>query len=792
MIQVGKNAKLNFHWKVNPYDFSKEKENSLIAKISKKYGVERSRVKVIPEFIMVNSNGEKISVATDIISNIQNPQFQLKLFQEYLLVNGIKDYDFELIKKIDAELNGKLNYEVYDKYRQYSIKWVKWKNFLSYGDDNFFDFTKLSGIVLLNGEPANQSGKTTFAIDLLHFLLYGKTDKAATQEKIFNKHMPEATEVVVEGCINIEGIDYVIKRTLKRPSLSKRSSRSKTVQKVDYYKIVEGNAEELVDYVDNQQEENSIQTNKVIKDAIGNESDFDMIICATSSNLDDLIEKKETDRGKMLSRWIGLLPIEEKDILAREKFNSEVKPYLISTKYNSESLQQEIAILEEKISTLIKEIDKYKKEIPKLDGEIAKQEQLKENLLQAKTMVDESLLKLDINTLKAKMDGLISEGSKKGEQVKVIDDELKEIGDVTFSVDEYDSLVNELNRINSELTLVKERYRSTNELINTIKKSEVCPTCGRRYDNVNNEEQLNSLNKKLDEYVEEGKKLRVEYDSVNAKILQMKDNREKYDRQSKLNISKSALQLNIERLRNEYKDCKSILVEYQKNTEAIDKNNTIDINIRNTQSIIDNYRNTRETNIRLIENFGNDVKSLSEQIAERNTIIEQIKNETILLRNWRIYLDMIGKNGVSKMVLRKALPIINAQIAFLLSDVCDFTVEITINDKNDIMFYLVKDGVYSDLTSGSGFERTASALALRVVLGNISTLPKVNCLILDEIYGRVAEENLDSMRSLLNKISDKYQYIMQISHLHSIKDWSNEVITVSKTANISKVCVSAR
>ena len=50
-----------------------------------------------------------------------------------------------------------------------------------------------------------------------------------------------------------------------------------------------------------------------------------MIICATSSNLDELIEKKDTERGRLLSRWIGLIPIEEKDKIAREKFNSDVR-----------------------------------------------------------------------------------------------------------------------------------------------------------------------------------------------------------------------------------------------------------------------------------------------------------------------------------------------------------------------------------------------------------------------------------------------------------------------------------
>ena len=40
--------------------------------------------------------------------------------------------------------------------------------------------------------------------------------------------------------------------------------------------------------------------------------------------MDELIEKKETERGRLLSRWIGLLPIEQKDSIAREDYNRTV------------------------------------------------------------------------------------------------------------------------------------------------------------------------------------------------------------------------------------------------------------------------------------------------------------------------------------------------------------------------------------------------------------------------------------------------------------------------------------
>ena len=789
-IEIGKKSKINIHWKVNPYDYSKEKINSLIAKFSKKYSISKERIKVVPEFIMLNDNGEKISIATDVIANIQNPEFQLKLFKEYLSVNNIENYDFNLLQKIDAEINAKIDYTVYDKFKRYSINWVKWDNFLSYGEDNYFDFRTLKGLVLLNGEPANQSGKTTFAIDLIHFLLFGKTEKSSVQEKIFNKHLKEATKVVVEGCLTIEGQDYLIKRELSRPSLDKRTSKSKTTQKVFYYKVINGSLEELEDYVENQQEENSVKTNKVIKESIGNESDFDMIICATSSNLDDLIEKKDTERGKLLSRWIGLLPIEEKDKLAREKFNSEVKPTLLSNHYNSESLKQEIEAYKINISTLKEENIRFVNENKILDEDISTLESNSKALSESKSLIDNSLMRLDINTLNKTLEKVMNDGKNKKIELDNIINELEKLKDVNFSITEYNEVNEKFNKLNLELNLDKQKYTMSKKTLNDIKKSEFCPVCGRRYDNIDNSAKIAEIEKELEVITEDGKVKSKELKVYQDKLHRLIENQGEYERKNKLSVLKSTCELKIEQLRNEYKDNNSLLKEYNKNTEAIDKNNQLDIQIRNIEVKIKGKRNNRETNIRYIEKNESEIKNYTKCIDDRVEIINLIKEEVKLIRHWRIYLDMVGKNGISKMVLRKTLPIINAQITHLLSDVCDFTVDISINEKNDVMFYLVKDDVKSDLTSGSGFEKTAAALALRTVLGNISTLPRMNFLICDELLGRVASENYDNMRTLYEKMLTNYDFIIQISHLNEIKDWHDKIITVKKENNISKLNIT--
>ena len=161
-LNIGQNAILTIEWNVRPVDFSREKELNIIETVASKYGVPKEHVKVVPNFITINNKGEEVALTNDTIQNIQDPKFQQHLFKVYLDENGIEDYDFDELIKIDSQINSLIDYEVYDKSKRYEIKWIRWSNFLSYGDDNFFDFTQLNGLVLLNGEPANQSGKSTF------------------------------------------------------------------------------------------------------------------------------------------------------------------------------------------------------------------------------------------------------------------------------------------------------------------------------------------------------------------------------------------------------------------------------------------------------------------------------------------------------------------------------------------------------------------------------------------------------------------------------------------------------
>ena len=293
-------------------DNNEEKKASLRKKISEKYGVPLRNVTIDFKPIVVKKDGKEVSMAAEIIDNIQDPKFHLVLFKNYLKENGI-DVDFKALKRIDEMVNAHVDFNQYTKYKRYRFKYVKWSNYLSYGTDNYFDFTRLHGLVLLSSVPGNQGGKTTFAINLLRFALFGKSEKSPNLNDVFNRFRPEETEVKVEACLEIDGVDYVIRRTIVRPPLKKRTDKSKPKQKVEYFKLINGE----YDLIENCEGESTQQTNNIIRETVGEPDDFDLVISATKKTLDGLFYKGQTEKGRLFSRWLGCSPLKTRRMLRR-------------------------------------------------------------------------------------------------------------------------------------------------------------------------------------------------------------------------------------------------------------------------------------------------------------------------------------------------------------------------------------------------------------------------------------------------------------------------------------------
>lgn len=789
-INIGQKAKVivTLNSKTNITD---EEENSIISLFAKKYGIPEKNITVDVNILNEDGTVSEEGLNTNNVKSVHDPVFQQMLFKQYADEYQIEltEDEFNELIKIDSRINAQIDYDAYEKGKKYVVKWIDWDNFLSYGKGNHFDFTTLHGLVLLNGEPANKSGKSTFAYDLLHFLLFGKTESGKSDDLggLFNNYLPNETQLKVEGCICIDGVDYIIKRTLTRAAKTKKEVRTAS-QKVEYYRILQnGEREELVDY-ENLQDESSVKTNKIIKESIGDEKDFDLIISANMKDLDELISLKKDARGKLLSRWIGLSILEDKDEIARKIWNKEITVGRFCDIYNRESLKADIETLENENKELVKLINTNKKRIADSEKSINEQTKLKEEKLKGKRTVDEKLLEVgDVTTLEAKKEQIVADGKKKAVELEQLKKDLKAYGEIVVNENEYKKLQEEKEQIIEKQATLRSQYESLKKNNEDLASAEFCPLCKRKFDNIDNSGLIKENEAKMQKCVNEGKALKERKEEIIPLMEKIEKERERLKEKNKLELRIAALNTQIISMRSDYENIKALIKQLNDNKEAIKINNAIDAEVLAINESIKIQEDIKLTASNENVGYIADGKHNKETIGEKKGIIEKIEEEQKIEKIWKVYLKMIGKDGISKIVLKNTLPIINNEINRLLNGATDFNVEVSMNTKNDVDFWLIRDGVKTRLSGSSGLERTQAALALRVVLGNMSRLCKPDFVLLDEVLGGVAKENYDDMKRLYDKIVKNFRFILHICHLPEWVDYHDSIVTVQKINNISSI-----
>ena len=151
---------------------------------------------------------------------------------------------------------------------------------------------------------------------------------------------------------------------------------------------------------------------------------------------------------------------------------------------------------------------------------------------------------------------------------------------------------------------------------------------------------------------------------------------------------------------------------------------------------------------------------------------------------------MVGKNGIVKIILKRALPAINNEISRILHGLCDFNVIMSISDDNKVCIDLYRDGQKMDLgTCSSGFEGTFAALAIRSALASIGNIASPSMLCLDEVDATIAAPNYENLTELYRRILSNYQFIIHIAHNELLEHIHDMTIMVYKENNVSKIMI---
>lgn len=770
-------AKVKVYWDDRPENYNKESKNRIRSHFAKKYGFNKNNIDVIYRPIKFSENGDVIEINGANIENIMDSTYQRELMREWIKREKVT-VDFNRVLALDDIVNSELNIENdLVQHRSWSIRWLMIDNFLSFGEKNYMPFNKLRGLTVVNSLPANQGGKTTLTIDALKFLLHGNTTKTDKNEEIFNQYS-DRNELVVRGMIEIMGEETIIERRMKRSP--KKGGGWNVTNKVNYFKLLPDGEEEQLN------EEDAIRTTAKLKSTIGNEKEFEMLALATEKNLDDLIGLTTTESSKVLTRLIGLEIIEQKEAVVRKMYN-EFDRKKKSNQYDVVSLGVEIEEHKENVNWAINTQNDLNQKLELAKNEIIKLNNEKDDLLNSKITIDVNIITLNPSTLKQVIDDITKNGKELVKKKDLLVDRLVEIGEVNFDEDEYEELTKLRNRTNTAIHLSIADIVRLKAIVDDLVAGGICKACNRKLDNVDNTEHINKHKTKIAEQEIELEKYNLLLADTESKLLSLDNIKKLSEEKNRTELARDKAEVEIGSLRNKLTEKKNDLKKYELNQSAIEQNKRIDADVEMVKTKL-NVSNYEKDNLNSkLQKIGQEIVNHNTQIETKTKLIAEIKKEEEKERIFKIYIDLVGKKGISKLVLRSVLPIINSEVQRLLEDAADFEVEIFIDDKNDVQFLLNKDGVSKSLKSGSGFEKTASSLALRGVLGKLSTLPMPNFITFDEVLGKVANENLDKLKPLFDKIKNMYEIVFLITHNDVIKDWSDNIVTVQKEKNISTV-----
>jgi len=773
MVDISKldNPYVQVIWEDTPENFTQERIKRARTYFSKKYNT--TNVNVVLKAIRVTEEAQ--TTVVDTTFNILDKNYQLSLVKEILKSKQLEE-TYDEIAKFDSVVENKLVLSQNDvtPFKKWYLKKIEFSNFLSYGEDQVLDYETINGVVVIESDPKNFAGKTIIGLDLLLFLFFNTTTRTTKVEEIFNK-FTDKNKVSVKGTINIDGDDYIINRTMER-KLNK-SDEWNVKSELDFFKVLADG--ELQNFTGEQRRE----TEKFIKTSIGEQDDFLMTILTTGSNLESLLDSKPTARGQILSRFLGLDTIKKKEEAAKELY-AEYSKGMLSNVFNIEQLKNDI-IEHEKSIVLLGDANKENNtKLVEVNDKIKVGEKYREDLINTKhTDIDKELIIFD----PMKAGDEVKNYEKQKVQYQTDLTNLKVVEPSKFyHEDKHDEIRESITKKKSELAVNDSQLREIDTLMSKYSNGITCEHCGIELINATYTQQKVS---KKNELTDISTNLKNDITSLTQNELEFINLKKEFDEYERAKLIKEKLQLNIEGIDLKIDGLKDKIRRYNDIQNKIADNNKIEAQLIKAKARLDELTQERDRVNREISNNDYQVTNYRSKIEENNKRIIKITEEYEKEKIYKIYLDLYGKNGVTKQIMKSMIPMINSELQRLMEDSAYFNLEIRISDKNEVEFWMIDNSTAIEklMITGSGYEKTIASLAIRSVLSKVCSLPKPNIIVFDEVFGKISDDNLEMVGEFFKKIKEYFDKVMIITHNPLISQWADTVIRVSKRDNISQI-----
>ena len=774
--------------KVKDTDSATLKE--IVAKIKSEYKVQDISIQKINALNTTDSK-KKIN-----FGNIRDVEWQNKVITEYLSDEyALDDNLLDTVRHINRTVHSKLPTSTLTRNITWQPKKFEFSNMFSYGDNNLIDFTNMSGLYGLFAP--NASGKSTL-LDALSFCCFDKCSRTKYAKHVLNN---KKSRFHCKFEFELGKYKYFIERN------AKKHGNGHVKVNVNFWRIDDsGNHESL-----NGDQRDS--TNKIIQQYLGSYDDFVLTALSLQNNNTGFIDKSQRERKELLSQFldidifeqlysIGHEDIRETAALIREYKRKDFSTDLaaandIITQYTSsyEQMKLDKSEHEEMKTNLNDIIFNMTKELKKAD----------------ETLDDPDDILYEITQLN---DRLGNTRLDRDQQKDLIKNQKKLIKETNQKIDKIDkakleNLLNELtgldaeqNGLGHELKMKQLKIQHAEKMVSKLDKhewDEDCSFC-----------MANPWLKETKEVADLLPKLKEEEFGIITHLQEIESNivtinetkpKEKLDAVGALesllmNYDKTLVTMehslqgtkwDVESILTEIKDKRKELTKSQKQRDNIAFNKIKNSEIQEIRDEISTVSlELGQLDSKLLTLSGK-LKMAEKTRSDAQGGIDRLKELEQQYSGYEYYQKAVNRDGVPYHLITKALPQIESEINNILNQIVEFTIVLHTDGKNINAHIVYDDDNYWPLELTSGMEKFISSLAIRTSLINVSNLPRPNFLAIDEGFGVLDSDNLNSMFLLFDYLKSQFGFLMCISHIDAMRDIVDKLVEIKKVNGYSEI-----
>ena len=763
----------------------------IIADIRSKYKVQDISIQKINALNTTDAQN-KIN-----FGNVRDVEWQNGVITDYLSDEyGLDDTLLDTVRHINRTVHSKLPTSTLTRNITWTPKHFEFSNMFSYGEDNDVDFTNMLGSYGLFAP--NASGKSTL-LDAIAFCCFDRCSRTKKAAHVLNN---KKSRFHCKFEFELGKYSYFIER------VGKKNNRGHVKVDVNFWRVdKDGNEENL-----NGDQRDT--TNKSIRQYLGSYEDFVLTALSLQNNNTGFIDKTQRERKDLLSQFLDIDIFEQQYLVGHEEiretaalireykrkdFSSDlVNANDIITQYTGsyEQMKLDKSEHEEMKTNLNDIIFSLTKELKKVDDTLDSPEDIDKEIQSIEEDLEEIVMSRDTQKeMIREQKKLVKEINQK---INKIDE--KSLQDALIELKDYQDTVIKLN---NDLKLKQLKIQHAQKMVSKLDKHEWDENCSFCMANPwlqETKQVADLLPKLIDEeqviefdikHFEDGIAKIKHEDKPKEKLqvlAQLKDNLN--DSERSLNNQERELEQfkwQIHKGREDLKSKKSELKKSLKQKDNIEYNKKKNFEIEEIRDEITTVNfELSQLDSKLLTLSGK-LKMAEKSRQDAQDGIDRLKDLEQQYKGYEYYQKAVQRDGVPYHLISKALPQIESEINNILNQIVEFTIVLTTDGKNINAHIVYDDDNFWPLELTSGMEKFISSLAIRTSLINVSNLPRPNFLAIDEGFGVLDSDNLNSMYMLFDYLKSQFGFILCISHIDAMRDIVDKLIEIKKTNSYSKI-----